>query len=192
MGKDLRTRAFLIHLAAYVVVTAICAAINLWLAPHYLWFVWLLVGWGIGIAAHGLALLLRKTHRRKRLFIDPKARGFTVDLFAYVAVIVLLFIINFTITPKVWWFYWVALGWGAGVLFHAWCAFGKRRVRSGRTLAQRMTSSEEAAEPKSAAKPQPTKSKPAAAPRQEKQAPKNQNTPRKKPAAPRKRPKPKA
>jgi hypothetical protein len=127
MLKDSDLRIFLIHLAAYVVVTVLLAAINLWFAPEMLWFVWVLLGWGIGVAAHGLALLLRRTRRRERIFIDPKARGFAVHLFAYVAVVILLFIVNLTMTPKVWWFYWVALGWGAGVAFHAWCAFGKRR-----------------------------------------------------------------
>jgi hypothetical protein len=127
MLKDSDLRVFLIHLAAYVVVSALLAAINLWFAPETLWFVWVLLGWGIGVAAHGLAFLLRRTRRRERIFIDPKARGFAVHLFPYVAVVILLFIVNLTMTPKVWWFYWVALGWGAGVAFHAWCAFGKRR-----------------------------------------------------------------
>ena len=37
--------------------------------------------------------------------------------------VLLLFFVNLTVTPKVWWFYWVALGWGAGLIPHAWCAF---------------------------------------------------------------------
>jgi hypothetical protein len=127
MPKNPQTRAVLIHLAAYLVVVAVCAGLNLWLAPDNFWFYWVALGWGIGVVAHGLALFLRTTHRRERIFIDSKARAFTVHLFAYVAVIVLLFIVNLTATPKVWWFYWVALGWGAGVAFHAWCAFFKRR-----------------------------------------------------------------
>jgi 2TM domain len=173
MAQDPRIQAFLVHLAAYVVVTAICAAINLSLAPHYLWFVWVLVGWGIAIAAHGLALLLRKTHRRERIFIDPKARGFAVHLFAYAAVIVLLFIINLTITPKVWWFYWVALGWGLGIIAHGWCALRKRKPGT-------MTSPKEAgAEPKPAAKP-----------KRQTAAPKTRTAPRKKPGSSRGSPKP--
>jgi hypothetical protein len=127
MLKDSDLRVFLVHLAVYVVVTALLAAINLWFTPETLWFVWVLLGWGIGVAAHGLALLLKRTRRRERIFIDPKAQGFAVHLFAFVAVVILLFVVNATVTPKVWWFYWVALGWGAGVAFHAWCAFGKRR-----------------------------------------------------------------
>lgn len=126
MPKDPRTLALLNHVAAYLVVVAICAAVNLWLAPHNLWFFWVAIGWGIGVAAHALAFTLRRTHRRERVFIDPHARGFAVHLFAYVAVVILLFVVNLTVTPNVWWFYWVALGWGAGVAAHAWCVFGKR------------------------------------------------------------------
>jgi hypothetical protein len=127
MFKDLSMRVFLIHLAAFVVGTLICAAINLWLTPNTLWFPWVLIGWGAAVATHALALLLRKTHRRERIFIDPKARSFTVHLFAYVATVLILFFVNLTVTPNVWWFYWVALGWGAGIIAHGWCAFGKRR-----------------------------------------------------------------
>lgn len=127
MANDGRTRVFLIHLAIYVVVVAICAGVNLWLAPDNLWFIWIALGWGIGVAAHGLALVLRRTRRRERIFIDCKARGFVVHLFAYSAVISLLFVVNLTTTPGRWWFYWVALGWGIGILAHAWGVFGKRR-----------------------------------------------------------------
>jgi hypothetical protein len=127
MFKDLAMRVFLVHLVAYVVIVALLAAINIWLAPQYPWFVWVLIGWGAVVATHALALLLRKTRRRERIFIDPKARSFTVHLFAYLATVLILFFVNLTVTPKVWWFYWVALGWGAGIVAHGWCAFGKKR-----------------------------------------------------------------
>ncbi len=127
MFKDLSMRVFLIHLAAFVAGTLICAAVNLWLTPNTLWFPWVLMGWGIAVATHDLALLLRKTRRRERIFIDKKARSFAVHLFAYVAVVLLLFFVNLTVTPKVWWFCWVALGWGAGVVAHGWCALRRRR-----------------------------------------------------------------
>ena len=127
MFKDLAMRVFLAHLVAFIVGVVICAAINLWLTPGTLWFPWVLIGWGAAVATHALALLLRKTHRRERIFIDQKARSFTVHLFAYLATVLILFFVNLTVTPKVWWFYWVALGWGAGIVAHGWCAFGKRR-----------------------------------------------------------------
>ena len=90
MFKDLSMRIFLAHFVAFVVITAGCAAVNLWLKPQHLWFPWVLMGWGIAVATHDLALLLRKTRRRERIFIDRKERAFTVHLFAYVAVILLL------------------------------------------------------------------------------------------------------
>jgi hypothetical protein len=127
MFKDLAMRVFLVHLAAFVVITALLAALNLWYAPQYPWFIWVLIGWGAVVATHAFALLLRKTRRRERIFIDRKARSFAVHLFAYLATVLILFFVNITVTPKVWWFYWVALGWGAGVAAHGWCAFGKRR-----------------------------------------------------------------
>jgi predicted membrane channel-forming protein YqfA (hemolysin III family) len=130
MFKDLAMRVFLAHFVAFVVIAALLAAINLWFAPRYPWFLWVLIGWGAAVATHAFALLLRKTRRRERIFIDPKARSFAVHLFAYLATVLILFFVNLTVTPQVWWFYWVALGWGAGIIAHGWCAFGKKRPRT--------------------------------------------------------------
>jgi hypothetical protein len=164
MFKDLSMRVFLVHLVAFVVITTGLAAINLWYAPHYPWFVWVLIGWGALVATHALALLLRKTRRRERIFIDPKARSFTVHLFAYLAAGLILFFVNLTMTPNVWWFYWVAVGWGAGVVAHGWCAFGKRRrsapqhaptAQSAKTAEPRTKTTEQHTEPQTKAKPHP-------------------------------------
>jgi Kef-type K+ transport system membrane component KefB len=125
--KDLEMRVFLAHLVAFVVITAIVAAINLWLTPDYPWFLWVLIGWGAVVATHAFALLLRRTRRRERIFVDKKTRSFAVHLFAYLATVLILFFVNLTVTPQAWWFYWVALGWGAGIIAHGWCAFGKKR-----------------------------------------------------------------
>lgn len=130
MFSDLPMRIFALHFTAFIAGVLICAGLDLWLTPDRLWFPWVLMGWGVAIAVHAFALLLRKTRRRERIFIDPKARAAIVHLFAYLAVMALLFFVNLTVTPKVWWFYWVALGWGIGIGFHLWCAFGKRRRRA--------------------------------------------------------------
>lgn len=127
MFEDLSMRVFLAHLAAFIAGTLLCAAVNLWLTPGTLWSPWVLMGWGIAVATHALALLLRQTRRRERIFIDKCSRSFTVHLFAYLATVLLLFFVNLTLTPNVWWFYWVALGWGAGLIAHGWCAFFRRR-----------------------------------------------------------------
>ncbi len=130
MPQDRPTRVFLAHAALYALAVLVLAGINLWLAPQALWVVWVALGWGIGLAAHGLALYLRTARRRERIFIDRKARAFVVHAFAYVAVVLLLLAVNLIKTPQTWWWYWVALGWGAGVAFHAWCALFRKRSGS--------------------------------------------------------------
>lgn len=50
--------AFLIHLTAYVVVNLLLITINLMTSPQYYWFIWPLMGWGIGIVFHGLATFI--------------------------------------------------------------------------------------------------------------------------------------
>jgi len=53
--EPLQSTGFRIHLAAYILVNALLIAINLLLTPDRLWFYWPLLGWGIGIIAHGTA-----------------------------------------------------------------------------------------------------------------------------------------
>ena len=50
--------SFYIHLAVYLVVNALLIAINFATSTAYLWFWWPLLGWGIGLGLHALALLL--------------------------------------------------------------------------------------------------------------------------------------
>ena len=49
-------RGFYVHALQYVVVIAGLAAINLFTSPGYLWFLWAALGWGIGVAVHGLTV----------------------------------------------------------------------------------------------------------------------------------------
>lgn len=53
--RPLQSTGFRIHLAAYILVNALLIAINLLVTPDRLWFYWPLLGWGIGIVAHGTA-----------------------------------------------------------------------------------------------------------------------------------------
>lgn len=46
-----------IHLAFYLAVNALLIVINLATSTAYLWFWWPLLGWGIGLGFHALALL---------------------------------------------------------------------------------------------------------------------------------------
>jgi hypothetical protein len=50
-------------------------------------------------------------------------KGFYVHVLIYLAVNLLLFIINITSSPGGYWFYWPLLGWGIGVLIHGLSVF---------------------------------------------------------------------
>ena len=52
-------------------------------------------------------------------------RGFYEHLIAYVAVNIMLVIINLVTSPDALWFYWVTVFWGIGVIGHAIGVFGK-------------------------------------------------------------------
>jgi hypothetical protein len=45
-------RGFLAHLAAYIIVNVFLIIVNLLTSPTALWFYWVLIGWGIGLAFH--------------------------------------------------------------------------------------------------------------------------------------------
>ena len=47
---------FYLHLAIYVATNIVLIAINLATTPQNLWFQWPLLGWGIGVFFHGLAV----------------------------------------------------------------------------------------------------------------------------------------
>jgi predicted membrane channel-forming protein YqfA (hemolysin III family) len=47
-------REFYEHLTVFILISAIIIAINLITSPEYLWFVWCLLGWGIGVVLHGM------------------------------------------------------------------------------------------------------------------------------------------
>lgn len=45
-------RSFLTHLVAYIIVNAFLIIVNLYASRDILWFPWVLVGWGLGLAFH--------------------------------------------------------------------------------------------------------------------------------------------
>lgn len=49
-------KGFYMHLFMYILINCGLLAINLFLSRNHWWFYWPLLGWGIGIAAHGLAV----------------------------------------------------------------------------------------------------------------------------------------
>jgi hypothetical protein len=49
-------RGFYIHLGVYVIVNVFLFLINIITSPEGLWFYWVLLGWGIGVAAHAFTV----------------------------------------------------------------------------------------------------------------------------------------
>jgi hypothetical protein len=127
MPQDHAMRGFFIHLGIYVSVVGLLAALNLYRNPNNLWFVWVLAGWGIGVAAHGLAILLQRSGRREAIFTDNRKRGFLVHLFVYVAVNALLIVVNLLTTPGYYWFLFPLIGWGLLLAAHGYAAFFRGR-----------------------------------------------------------------
>lgn len=126
MTEDRGLRVFFIHLGAYVVAITAFAALNLYRNPDHLWFVWVAAGWGIGVAAHGLALLLKRSNRREPVFSDPRMRGLCIHAFVYVLVNALLIAVNLLYTPGHYWFLYPLLGWGLGLAIQALVVFRRR------------------------------------------------------------------
>jgi len=69
-------RHFFVHLAVYLGVNTGLTAMNLINNPDKLWFYWPLMGWGIGVVAHAVAVfvtgraadrvLIRQSRRAER------------------------------------------------------------------------------------------------------------------------------
>ncbi len=49
---------FYIHLGVFICICSLMIGVNLAMTPENLWFVWPVVGWGIGVFLHGLSVFL--------------------------------------------------------------------------------------------------------------------------------------
>ena len=56
-------RGFVIHLAVYVIVVGGLVILNVSRNPHHLWSLWVVGGWGLGVAFHAF-----------QLFVNPAGR----------------------------------------------------------------------------------------------------------------------
>jgi hypothetical protein len=54
--RVLQLKGFYSHLASFVVVITGLVVINLLFTPGYLWFLWPLLGWGIGLLSHAASV----------------------------------------------------------------------------------------------------------------------------------------
>ena len=72
-------KGFYSHLLTYVIVMIILVYINLKYSPEYLWFLWSMMGWGIGLLFHAMKVFkfvpfLGKDWERKKMqqFMDEE------------------------------------------------------------------------------------------------------------------------
>lgn len=60
----------------------------------------------------------QEAYQRAKKRVEAKF-GFYIHLSVYIAVNILLVIINMSTSPQSFWFKWPLIGWGIGVFFHA-------------------------------------------------------------------------
>jgi hypothetical protein len=73
--KRVEARAgFIVHLILYVVMNAGFVTIWQMTGQGYPWFVWPALGWGIGVVAHAVSLLLGPGSAYERRAIDKELR----------------------------------------------------------------------------------------------------------------------
>lgn len=49
-------KGFYLHLVSYLFVNAALVVINLLTSREYLWFIWPIIGWGIGLIVHAFTV----------------------------------------------------------------------------------------------------------------------------------------
>lgn len=117
MASKLSKIGFGYNLTAYLAVSTVLLWINFDTSPQYLWAKWPIIGWGIGVAFHGLSVLLSSTKINK---------GFSYHLAAYILVNALLIFVNFNTYPQYLWFKFPLIAWTVIIAFHCWRVFSKK------------------------------------------------------------------
>lgn len=106
------------HLTAYLAVNAILIWINMDVFPQQAWAQWPIIGWGIGLAFHGLSLVSSS---------QKQNRGFFYHLAAYIIINASLIFTNLTTSPDYLWFKYPIAAWTCIIIFHGWRVFSKSR-----------------------------------------------------------------
>ena len=75
------------------------------------------------MAATGYSMNSHRGPGRMQKSPADQVHGFNVHLIVYLLVNIGLTVLNFRNNPDNLWFYWVALGWGVGIVFHAYRVF---------------------------------------------------------------------
>ncbi|MFA1820925.1 2TM domain-containing protein [Virgibacillus oceani] len=74
-------KAFYIHLTMYMIINTMLLLMNIVTNPSELWFYYPLIGWGVGLAAHGLSVFSSGffgqewEERKIKEYMDKDKRG---------------------------------------------------------------------------------------------------------------------
>lgn len=49
-------KGFYFHIITYILVNAVLVVINLLTSPEHLWFIWPIIGWGVGLVIHAFSV----------------------------------------------------------------------------------------------------------------------------------------
>jgi hypothetical protein len=113
----LRRLSLFIHLTAYIFVNILLIIINLLTDPTYLWYLWSVTSWGIGILLH----IFNYFAFKKGSFSSSGQSGLAYHIVIYVIVCSYLVFVNyFTLGLDNLWVLWAVIPWGFGVFFHLW------------------------------------------------------------------------
>ena len=77
--------------------------------------------------------MTREEHRQRRPRPAPTPKKFWIHLGIFLVVNAGLITLNLVRSPDKYWFHWVLLGWGAGLLLNAYRVFGCCWMKSGET-----------------------------------------------------------
>ncbi|AAB86195.1 conserved hypothetical protein [Methanothermobacter sp. CaT2] len=61
-------------------------------------------------------------YKRARKRVED-LKGFYIHISVFTIVNLTLFLINLLSTPGTWWFYWITVFWGIGIIWHAFGVF---------------------------------------------------------------------
>ncbi|KKK42785.1 hypothetical protein LCGC14_0496720 [marine sediment metagenome] len=103
----------LIHYAVFIFVSILLLTINLLFTRQIFWIIFPFFGWFIGIVMHTIGYLVYARG------VYPLAKRTVIfHMFAYLSVMLFLFLVNFYTMPEKYWVLFPAIFWGIAVLVH--------------------------------------------------------------------------
>ena len=54
-----KLRGFYFHAAQYVIINTLLVVVNVIVSPHRIWFLWVVLGWGLGLISHAFRVFSR-------------------------------------------------------------------------------------------------------------------------------------